>query len=216
MLDTAAVILAGGLGKRMGGRNKALLAFDPQTTFIERQIRASEQWADEIIVVAGRDTSDLAGLYSDRADLRIVPDRYAQQGPLAGLQAGFAAATRPYVWLLACDQPQASAAAASLLLERLVQHEALAALPVLAGQPQPLHALYRNREVADIADDMLRHGERKLRALLERVHWIGVGEMEFERHGIAAGFADDVDTPEDYERLIGSVQAKHEERSGPD
>lgn len=206
MVDTAAVILAGGLGKRMGGRNKALLAYDSQNTFIERQIRVCERWTDEIVVVASHDAASLAGLYSDRADLKIVPDRYALQGPLAGLQAGFAAATRPYIWLLACDQPQASASAASLLLERLMQQDAVAALPVLAGQPQPLHALYRNREVGDIADDMLRQGERKLRALLDRVRWTGVREAEFELRGIATDFADDVDTPEDYDRVIGSFQ----------
>ncbi len=205
MVDTSAVILAGGLGKRMGGRNKALLAYDEQTTFIERQLRACERWTDEIVVVS-QDAYALADLRSEHADLKIVPDRYVQQGPLAGLQAGFTATTRSYIWLLACDQPQASAAAASLLLERLMQQEAVAALPVLFGQPQPLHAIYRNREVADIADDMLRHGQRKLRALLDRIRWIDVQGAEFERHGIAAGFADDVDTPEDYERLIGSFQ----------
>src|SRR5690606_15301262 len=129
------------------------------------------------------------------ADVKVVPEHYARQGPLAGLQAGFAASSRSYIWLLACDQPQASRTAASLLLERLMLHGAAAALPVLAGQPQPLHAIYRNREVAELADDLLRQGERKLRALLERISWIGMQEAEFERHGIAAEFADDVDTP---------------------
>lgn len=203
MADTSVVILAGGLGKRMGGRNKALLAFDERTTFIERQIRECEQWTDEIIVV-GNDRNALANLRSERADLKIVPDHYARQGPLAGLQAGFAAATRTYIWLLACDQPQASRAAASLLLERLMLQDAAAALPVLAGQPQPLHAIYQNRKIAELADDLLRQGERKLLVLLDHITWVGLHEAEFEHHGIAAKFADDVDTPEDYERLLGS------------
>jgi len=186
----------------MGGRNKALLAYPAQTTFIERQIHACEHWTDEIVIVTN-DAAALSGVRSEHARLLIVPDRYVHEGPLAGVHAGFAKATRPYIWLLACDQPQASAAAASLLLERLKQQQdANAALPILAGHPQPLHAIYRNGDVAGLAEDMLRQGERRLQALLKRIRWIGIHEDEFEQRGIVAHFADDVDTPEDYERFL--------------
>lgn len=216
-METSAVILAGGLGRRMGGRNKALLAYGPDL-FIERQIRVCAGWTDEIIVVSN-DAAILAGVRTNGVGVKVVPDRYEREGPLAGLYAGLAIAARPYVWLLACDQPLASAEAATLLLERLKRAGAAASLPVLGRpaqpsegsrprsaadfRPQPLHAIYRKEETAAAADELLRGGERRLRALLHRVPWVGVSEEQFERLGIATDFADDVDTPEDYDRIRG-------------
>ncbi|WP_123039714.1 molybdenum cofactor guanylyltransferase [Cohnella candidum] len=197
-MEASAVILAGGQGRRMGGRNKALLTFGA-VPFIERQIREASGWTDDIIVVVAED-GDFAEDLRRRGDVAVVIDRFAGEGPLAGLQAGFAAARHPLVWLLACDQPWADARAASLLCERMREEGVFAVLPIIGGRPQPLHAVYR-KEVHVVAEELLQQGERRMTALLDRMSWTGIPEERFRDAGVPDRFADDIDTPEAYERL---------------
>lgn len=197
MMEVSAIILAGGSGRRMGGRNKALLKCGTES-FIERQIRECRRFADEIVVVSNDET--FGAKLRNEVGIAAVPDRYPGEGPLAGLEAGFFAVSRPVFWLLACDQPLANADAASFLYRRMRMDETDAAIPELGGRLQPLHALYGKR-AAVTARELLAQGERRMQALLERISWLKVGEDEFRRAGIAPDFADDVDTPEDYERL---------------
>jgi molybdopterin-guanine dinucleotide biosynthesis protein A len=190
------VILAGGQGRRMGGLNKALLTLGDEA-FIERQIRVASESTDEIIVVS----NDLA--LHDRLwsypSVRVIPDHYVGEGPLAGLHAGLASASHPLVWLLGCDQPNPHAGAARLLIESIESGSYQAALPVAQSKPQPLHAIYR-KEVGGIAESLLKRGERRFLSLLERIPWCRVEERQFAEQGIPPDFANDVDTPEQYEK----------------
>jgi molybdenum cofactor guanylyltransferase len=88
-----------------------------------------------------------------------------------------------------------------LLLERLQRNGVMAALPLWNGRPQPLHAIYR-KEAGAAAEVLLRQEERRLLSLLDHISWIGVTMDEFERNGIPPVFAEDVDTPDDYERIL--------------
>ncbi|MBW5445021.1 NTP transferase domain-containing protein [Cohnella sp. CFH 77786] len=193
-MKTSAVILAGGRGRRMGGRNKALLTVGSEA-FIDRQIRTAAAWTDEVIVVAGE--GEFARELRVRYGVAVVPDLYEGEGPLAGVHAGFAAVRNPYVWLLACDQPWADSRAASLLLDRLLREGAAAALPMIGGRPQPFHAVYRS-DVGLTAGELLEQGERRMFALLDRISWTGMAEEDFRAAGVPDTFAEDVDTPEDY------------------
>lgn len=197
----AAVILAGGQGRRMGYVNKAHLTLDGER-FIDRQLRLAGEWADERIVVVN-DASRAAEL-SVPTDVRVVLDRYAGEGPLAGLHAGLKETTKPFAWVIGCDQPLIDADAARLLLTRMQEGNYLAALPIIDGRPQPLHALYR-KEICEIAGRLLASGERKLLSLLDGIEWIGVEQSDFaaqvQGQGRSVRFADDIDTPEQYDRL---------------
>ncbi|MFD0674190.1 molybdenum cofactor guanylyltransferase [Cohnella sp. GCM10027633] len=196
-MKIAAIILAGGEGRRMGHINKAHLTFGGER-FIDRQLRTVADWADERIVVVNG--SERAAELDLPSDVRVVADHYAGEGPLAGLQAGLEAASSPYAWVIGCDQPLLDAEAAKLLLSRLEDGDCEAALPVIEGRPQPLHAVYR-QEVGAIASRLLAAGQRRLMALVEEITWIGVEEETFGARGIARAFAADVDTPEQYEKL---------------
>jgi molybdopterin-guanine dinucleotide biosynthesis protein A len=194
----------------MGGVNKALLNWGGET-FLERLLNLCRAWTDDI-VVAGP-AGGLAGVSRESfPGVRFVADRYPGEGPLAGLQAGLSAIQGDIAWVLACDQPLASREAAALLCGRLRREpEAWAAVPVLSGRPQPLHAAYR-KSVAQAAEQLLVQGERRMSSLLSRIPWIAVESGTFARSGIRPDFADDVDTPEDYARLK-SEWKKGEERA---
>ncbi|MFC5405244.1 gephyrin-like molybdotransferase Glp [Cohnella soli] len=206
--DRSAVILAGGQGRRMGGVNKALLRLGGER-LLERQVREAAKWSDEVIVV----TNDPFPLLQELG-VRVVPDVYRGEGPLAGLHAGLSATTRRYVWVFACDQPYPSAEAAELLLRCLLSEGVEAALSVIDGRDQPLHAVYR-QEVAVRTGDLLASGVRRLNDLLSDITWVQVAEERFANSGIPVGFTSDIDTPEQYERaaaFLRQTTPKEEQR----
>jgi molybdenum cofactor guanylyltransferase len=190
------VILAGGQGKRMGGLNKALLSLGGET-LIERQIRVASESADEIVVVSNDPA--LNDRLRSYPSVRVVSDRYIGKGPLAGLHVGLESATHSLVWLLGCDQPYPHAGAARFLIEKMESGFYQAALPVVGGKLQPLHAIYR-KEVGGAAESLLKRGERRFLALLEQIPWCRVEERQFAEQGFPLDFTNDVDTPEQYER----------------
>lgn len=94
----AAVILAGGEGRRMGGRSKALLPLGGVPLIHHVLARIQDQVA--AIAISTRDQAVGAAA----PGLPLVPDRHAdRRGPLAGILAGFAwcrAAHPDCRWLL--------------------------------------------------------------------------------------------------------------------
>jgi molybdopterin-guanine dinucleotide biosynthesis protein A len=196
-MAVTAVILAGGQGKRMGGMNKALLTFGDET-FIERQLRVARLGSDEIIIVSN--DREINSLLQNESAVNVIPDLYIGEGPLAGLHAGLAAASNSAIWLIGCDQPFLNAAAAQLLHNRMAGGNYQAALPLIGGRPQPLHAVY-HKEVGVKLESLLKSGERRLIALLDHIAWYGIEEQEFIEHGISLRFVDDVDTPEQYNQV---------------
>jgi molybdopterin-guanine dinucleotide biosynthesis protein A len=99
-----------------------------------------------------------------------------------------------------CDQPLLDGKAADFLLERMISGSYQASMPSINGRTQPLHGIYR-KESATIAGALLASGHRRLIDLLERLRCIEVEQSEFAEHGIGVAFSDDVDTPEQYDRV---------------
>lgn len=197
-MKISAVILAGGEARRLGGRNKALLPIGGSTIF-ERQVEAAREIADELIVV----TNNVLfhdDVLATAPHAVIVADAYPGCGPLAGVHAGFSVARGDWVWLLACDQPLISSAAARLLLAQAIETGVQAAVPVIGGRLQPLHAVYRPA-LAAVAGQLLADGMRRMMDLLERCDTRLVEEETFAVADIPLSFADDVDTPEQYDEL---------------
>lgn len=192
------VILAGGQGRRMGGMNKALLPCGEEA-FIDRQIRLAGQGSDEIIVVSNDSVLNIH--LQKHENVRVVPDVYVGEGPLAGLHAGLMASSHEMVWLIGCDQPFLDLTAASYLLRKMAEGQFQAVVPVVGGRNQPLHAIYR-KEIGVIAESLLYSGERSFVSLLEHVSWLGIEENEFIESGISLKFTDDIDTPEQYDKEL--------------
>jgi molybdopterin-guanine dinucleotide biosynthesis protein A len=94
------VILAGGLGRRMGGVDKGLQTFAGQPLAAHVAARLGPQ-ADELLINANQNTAAYAAL-----GYPVVTDRIAGfAGPLAGLHAALGAARHPLVVTAPCDSP---------------------------------------------------------------------------------------------------------------
>ncbi|WP_165842223.1 molybdenum cofactor guanylyltransferase [Paenibacillus xerothermodurans] len=196
------VVLAGGLNRRMGGRLKALLELNGQA-FIHRQLDEMSKLCGEVVIVTNQPelfALECRQLKERRLDARFVRDLHPGKGPLAGLQAAMAAADHDNLWVVACDMPYISAAAAALLHEVRSAHDHDAAVPVLRGRLQPLHAMYHRRS-RGIIDKLLDQGQYKMTGLLEQLDYARVEDRVLEQRGIRTGFAENVNTPEDLELL---------------
>ena len=96
--ETTGIILAGGRGKRLNHRDKALLEFRGQT-LLERRVRLLKPLCCEIIVV-----SNTTNAYGEEG-FRLVRDEREDVGPIMGLYTGLANSNTPRSFITACDMP---------------------------------------------------------------------------------------------------------------
>ncbi len=149
------VILAGGLGRRMGGVDKGLQ---------DLQGRPLVQWAierlapqvDELLVNANQNGERYADF-----GYRVIPDAIPGfAGPLAGLHAALSAARHPLVATVPCDSPFLPADLIFRLFFELTAAEADLAVARTFDQPHPVFCLCK-RTVLPHLTDYLQRGERK-------------------------------------------------------
>ena len=94
------LILAGGQGSRMGGRDKGLVSYRGRP-LVDHVIECLAPQVDELLISANRNLDDYA-----RRGYPVIPDTLPDfQGPLAGLLAGLQAAKHEWVLTVPCDMP---------------------------------------------------------------------------------------------------------------
>lgn len=170
--DLTACILAGGRARRMGGATKPLLVVDG-ATILARQRAVLAPRTHELLLALAPSSAEPA---LAAAGLRIVRDRLADAGPLAGITAALAAIDTPWLLAVAGDMPALSAAVIDLLRARADQPDATqldAIVPRLGHLPEPLCALW-HRRAWPILDARLARGAYKVAAVFAelRVAWI--------------------------------------------
>lgn len=201
MQDVEGFILVGGASSRMG-EDKARLMLGGRT-FVERIAVA-------LAAVAGRVT--LVGSAERGAAwpwLPAVPDFYVEWGALGGLHAALEAAAGRATWaaVVACDLPFVTGELFVRLASLRENYEAV--VPVQPdGRRQPLCALYRAREAHALAEELIAKGERRPRALLDRLRTRLVAFDELSDLAGANLFFTNVNTPEDYAHARQREEAK--------
>ena len=153
------LVLAGGNGRRMGGRKDGLALGD--ATLLRRALRLAQQVSDDVLLAPGRWPAPVDA----PAGLRLVADDPAAQGPLAGLLAGLAAARHEACLLLPCDMPFARADVAGRLAARATGRTLVAAVQGPAGR-EPFHAVWR-RGARPLLAELAARGERSLQSALD-------------------------------------------------
>ena len=94
------LLLAGGRGQRMGGRDKGLVDWRgrPLIEHLQQRVRPL---TDDLIISCNRNHERYAAF----ADQLVHDDSADYPGPLAGILAGLAAARHPLLLVLPCDVP---------------------------------------------------------------------------------------------------------------
>ena len=158
--DCCAVILAGGLNSRMGGRNKTFLDIGGKT-ILSRLIETARPLFKEMVVVTRQPEC-----YADYP-LKVVQDIYRARSSLTGIHAGLKYATAPYALMLPCDAPFIQPALIQALLDK-IEPEADVVVPVYNSLYQPLCAIYSKRCLPFI-EDQLDRGDFKITVFFKYV-----------------------------------------------
>lgn len=159
------LVLAGGLGRRMGGVDKGLSLLDGET-MVEHILRRLTPQVGRLIINANQNHDTYAGFGHP-----VVGDRIeGHAGPLAGLEAGLAACTTPYLLTVPCDSPFLPADLVSRLAACLTAHKASIAVARTGEQLHPVFSLIRSDELPEL-QAFINAGGRRMEAWLRRLCW---------------------------------------------
>jgi len=171
--DVSALILAGGRATRLGGVAKHAILIDGET-ILARLVRVLEPRVAELLVGVGS-AGAIEGIGGQRPPLRPVRDAVADVGPLAGVAAGLASATTPWMIVVAGDMPFLSGSVIDALT-RTADPEIDAVGIMRGGRPEPLVCALRVSVARPAVERMLAGGRFKASHLLTAeglaVRWI--------------------------------------------
>ena len=149
------VILAGGLGRRMGGVNKGLQRLNGKPLALHVAERLAPQ-IDELLINGNQNIEHYAAV-----GYRIVADQIPDfAGPLAGLHAALSTAAHPLVATAPCDSPFLPADLVFRLFSALTATDADLAVARTFEQPHPVFCLCK-RDVLPHLTEFLAGGGRK-------------------------------------------------------
>ena len=163
----SAVILAGGRSSRMQ-RDKAFLPCRG-TTLLARQVGLVRELAPAEIFISGRADADYGAL-----ELPVLLDRFADLGPLAGVERALGEAHGPLLLVLAVDLPDMTADFLRGLAARC--RAGCGVVPRTQLGLEPLAAFYPT-SMQPIAAAMLHDGRAAM--------------TEFVRRGVEIGLVDE-------------------------
>jgi molybdopterin-guanine dinucleotide biosynthesis protein A len=206
MPDNAAMrigslILAGGRSVRMG-QPKELLPFDgqPLLTRIAGTLAAATK---PVVVVARGGDQRLPPLPDG---VHVVADEQPDGGPLWGLCTGLRfvrsrglLVDEDAVFVTGCDAPFVRGTFAAWLAAQM--GDAMAVVPEVGGELQPLCACYRVG-VLPAVEDLLAHDGRSPRALATAVPTRILAEAEFAASDAGLLSVENVNTPDEYQRAL--------------
>ncbi|WP_394208501.1 molybdenum cofactor guanylyltransferase MobA [Pseudomonas putida] len=155
------LILAGGRGQRMGGRDKGLVAWqgEPLVAHLQRVVRPL---SDDLVISCNRNQE----AYRTYAD-QLVGDAEADfPGPLAGVIAGLKVARHEWMVVLACDAPLVDRDLIEAL-SRLAVASDSAAMVRQGGFWQPMFSVLPRR-ILPMLEQAWAAGERSLQKALLR------------------------------------------------
>lgn len=156
----AGIILAGGMNRRMDGRNKALLPVGDQS-IVGRLIELFEELFEQVILVTNQPLEFVSweGL--------IVSDLLPVRSSLSGIHAGLFYTRYSHAFISACDMPFLKKEMIQLLIKNL-EPKWDVIVPVTKEGYQPLSAVYSKRCLKTIEDQVTK-GDMKISKLYSGV-----------------------------------------------
>ena len=154
------LLLSGGRGNRMGGRDKGLIEWQgrPLIAWLHDQVRPL---TDDLIISCNRNSERYAAF----ADQLVRDDDDEFQGPLAGIRAGLLTMHHPYLLVVPCDAPLLDADLLTELLTLAAQNPGQPVMVRRGEQWEPLFCCIPI-ECAPAIEAAWVSGERSPRRLL--------------------------------------------------
>ncbi len=175
--EVTGLVLSGGRGLRIGGMDKGLLRLDglPLAAHAVAMLRPH---AARVLISANRHLETYRAL----ADGVVADRRPGFPGPLAGLEAGLAAAQSPMVLLCPCDAVPLPSGLPAALLQPLARAPEIEAVVAHDGDSlQPLVSAVRRSALAGVTC-YLDGGRRSVRG------WLSATAYTVVRWPVTGGF----------------------------
>jgi molybdenum cofactor guanylyltransferase len=190
--EITAVILAGGMGRRMGGLDKGLIEYKGRL-LVEILIEKLQRQNINIIINANRNESVYAGY-----GFPVINDNLSDfQGPLAGFATAMATVDSQYILTLPCDSPLLS----DQFVDRFIEsHNASKQenTPISVAHDgerlQPVHALI-NINLLNNLNTFLESGDRKID------RWYAQHQYNLVDFSDQTDMFKNINTPEDQQHL---------------
>ena len=157
------LVLSGGAGRRMGGRDKGWVEWQGKP-LIEHVLARLQPQVAQVLISANRNRERYAGLGADV--FGDAPGGEAFPGPLAGIAAGLARVRTEWLLVVPCDAPQLPLDLAARLAHG--RGTARAAVASVGQRVEPLFCLLAH-DLAGDARDALHAGERSVARWLAAV-----------------------------------------------
>ena len=194
------IVLAGGQSRRLG-RDKAVELLGGKPMIRRVLERVAGLTSENIVVVADEARGTTLPLLEDT---RVAVDVHPGMGSLGGIFSGLAAAGNEWAIVAACDMPFLNADLLGYLLSLREGVDVVA--PVVAGRPEPTHALY-SRECLLFIEERLRAEELKITGFYGRVRVRYVEERDILRFDPELLSFFNVNSPQDLERALALAAA---------
>lgn len=191
----AAVILAGGQARRMGGQDKGLLtiANKPMISYV---IEAIRDQVGSLLINANRNQQR----YAEYGFPVIEDSIQGFHGPLAGVASALQVVEQEYLLCLPCDSPYVPSDLVARLSEQLVEQQADISVAHNGERLQPVFSLIKT-SLQNSLLDYLDSGERKID------RWFGQHKM------VTADFSDkpetfiNVNSPDDIKNIENQLNS---------
>lgn len=190
--DVTLVILAGGLGSRLGGLEKAWITWQGES-IIQRLITTFAPLCNEVVISCNREFARYQALgYKTCQD----NPTYQHAGPLAGILAAAPLVKTKHLLLLPCDCPQPPPNLLFKLHAALSKSKATAAYAHDGERDQYLFCLVETMALSTL-QPYLESGDRSVRGWLAKG---GVISVDFSESGESFR---NINTPKDLEIIQG-------------
>jgi len=170
--SVTAVVLAGGLARRMDGIDKGLITLGerPMASWVAEAISPK---VNNVLINANRNIEKYE-LIGRAFNATVVTDRHAGHiGPLAGLSAALHQSPADFVFMCPCDSPFINANIVDRLGEQCLVADADIAVAHDGVRMQPVFC-FVNRRCLNSLDQYLESGERKIDRWYAQVNTVEV------------------------------------------
>lgn len=178
----SAVVLAGGLSRRLGSDKRRLKLWGA----------TGPNLLEHIVAIVGDLCGDVVVVLNDpeswaRLPARLVGDQFPDGGALGGIYSGLQAAREEYALVVACDMPLLNHALLGAMLARRRDYDALIPRSPQPGGArngldlEPLHAIYA-QTCLDPMRAALESGRRQIAAFFPEVRLAYFELEEIRRH----------------------------------
>ena len=189
-MKTAAVILAGGMSRRMG-RDKAALPFGEET-MLSHLVHTYQPHFDLTAVSLNE-----AGRFDTAGAMEVV-DRRPGEGPMAGLEAAFLDTGADVIFLTGTDLPFGDPALARFLVGQLGSHD-ICLIRSDKG-PEPLFAVYSARCLPAIRKS-LEEGRRSMYTVIAQMDTLELPAESLTQFDVGR-ILSNVNDPEEYAKAL--------------